>query len=71
MSETVNQPQLNVVLVRVALIMVSLHSNGNPKTINATRTVGDSGVLWTVLTMCFGEDYEMTLELWARKAIEC
>jgi hypothetical protein len=28
-SEPVSQPQLNVVLIRVALVMVSLHSNGN------------------------------------------
>jgi hypothetical protein len=28
--ETLIQPQLSVVLIRVALGMVSLHSNGNP-----------------------------------------
>ena len=31
-SEPVNQPQWNVILTRVALVRVSLHSNGNPKT---------------------------------------
>jgi len=32
-SETVGQPQLNVLFIRVALVMVPLHNNGNPKTL--------------------------------------
>jgi hypothetical protein len=31
--EPVSQPQLNVVLLRFALVMVSLYSNGNAKTV--------------------------------------
>jgi hypothetical protein len=31
-SEPVSQPQLNVVLIKAALVMMSGHSNGNPKT---------------------------------------
>jgi hypothetical protein len=31
-SEPVDQPQLNVVLIRVALVMVSLYGNRNIKT---------------------------------------
>jgi hypothetical protein len=32
-KKPVSQLQLNVVLIRVVLVMVSLHCNGNPKTI--------------------------------------
>ena len=39
-SDPVNHPQLNVVLIRVALVMVSLHSNGNPKTQTLVREKG-------------------------------
>ena len=48
-SEPVSQPQLNVVLIRIALFMVSLHSNANPKIEVGTRNWGIAVIDLTML----------------------
>jgi hypothetical protein len=45
-TEPLSQPQLNVVLARVALVMVSVHSS---KTLTKTPCLSFSGQVWTLI----------------------
>jgi hypothetical protein len=65
--ETVRQSQLNVVLIRVNLVIVSLHINGNPKTDFGTRYLGIAVVGLTMLL--FGRIW--IWGHWKWKAVKC
>jgi hypothetical protein len=53
-SEPVSQSQLNVVLIRVPLVMVSVHSS---KTLTTTWADG-------IIFVCFGEIFKLLCEIW-------
>jgi hypothetical protein len=56
-SEPLSQPQLNIILIRVALVMVSLHSNKNP---NKGQTPWKHSVCTSVLWMWPGGQFQIS-----------
>jgi hypothetical protein len=61
-SEPVSQPQLNVVFIRFALVMVSVHSN---KTLTKTcfNTLVETGLAGTKRRLGYGPQ-KLTMLLW-------